>query len=310
MIKSKERGWIYVKSKELTNKKNIIEQPKKEQTNKNKNIYDNKKNDNDEKYDCDYDQDQKYEIDSDNEKNLQYSQEDNNDFLEDDGVKKRILCYNMIYHGVCKYGDKCMYAHSLEDQNVNKNRKEIYNILKSDIDLSNIDLRENNELYKAMLEMTKFCKNCNNNLCKGGYNCKSGVYDKKFCICINDLNYGLCNNPTCNFIHLSKRGLKPYYPDKNKKLNENIENQIFLQNNKSELNYKNLIKNNKSKIDSCDNESDSIESDMSNNDNQNEIESDISDTISETNYKLYNDYDHINGFPDKNIVLCNKSIFT
>ena len=81
----------------------------------------------------------------------------------------------------------------------------------SDSDLSHINLRENTELYRTMLELTRYCKNCSNNFCIGGYNCKSGVCDKKYCICINDLNHGCCNNVNCNNIHLSKRGLKPFH---------------------------------------------------------------------------------------------------
>lgn len=142
---------------------------------------------------------------------------DKNSFLNetiDENEKdnyKKILCHNMIYNGECKYGSKCAYAHDIEEQNVNDMRKRAYDLLKSEEDLSGISLKDDKELYKTLVELTRFCKNCNKNLCIGGYNCKSGSCGVKFCICVNDLNYGNCQNSTCPFIHLTKRGLKPYY---------------------------------------------------------------------------------------------------
>jgi Zinc finger C-x8-C-x5-C-x3-H type (and similar) len=259
MHKSRQCGWIFVKSKENNNnnnnyKKNMLDKTKTSKleevtekkstftssknikilsTDKNKkknNAHDKieqkeyiEHNDessaNDSSNNMDYSDNSRNNSDgSDNGNYYEYDTDDINENLANEKNSfKKILCYNIIYNGSCKYGDKCLYAHSLEDQNINKNRKEVYDILKSNDDLSYINLRENYELYKTMIEMTKYCKNCNNNLCKGGYNCKSGVYDKKYCICINDLNYGFCHNYNCNFMHLSKRGLKPYYDEKNKK---------------------------------------------------------------------------------------------
>lgn len=238
--------------------------------------------------------------------------DDSNSTHEKNSFKK-ILCYNIIYNGSCKYGDKCLYAHSLDDQNINKLRKEVYDILKSDSDLSNINLKEKCDLYKTMLEMTKYCKNCNNNMCKGGYNCKSGVYDKKYCICINDLNHGFCHNYNCNFIHLSKRGLKSYYDDKNKKKNHLInkspeENNISLLNDEDQVNniFYRLPENMNFNFNkTMSNENDS-ESDLDDNNNSEISDMDIIDRMNEstedmsennTDYKKYIE------------IVCNTSIF-
>jgi hypothetical protein len=152
-----------------------------------------------------------------------YTDERNSD--EENHNLKKILCQNVIDHGECKYGNKCLYAHSLDEQNIDEKRRLIYELIDDDGDLSDFDLRKNYSTYKFLLELTKFCKNCNDGKCIGGYNCKAGACMKRYCICINDLNNNNCKNPACDFIHLTKRGLKPFYKkriysqeyDKNKK---------------------------------------------------------------------------------------------
>lgn len=168
---------------------------------------------------------------------------------EFDGSSKKILCQNIINTGECKYGNKCMYAHNLEEQNVSEIRKYAYDIIKSDIDLKNVFLSD--ELYKVLFLLTKYCKNCNVKNCIGGYNCKSGACDKKYVVCANDLNYGKCENPNCMNIHLTKKGLKPYHYN-----NNNTENKIEDKKNKFDVletfNFKtNLKLNKKSKLDFC-----------------------------------------------------------
>lgn len=145
------------------------------------------------------------------------------DEFDDNINKKKILCLNIIKSGVCKYGNKCLYAHNLNEQQISRNRKEAYEIIKSTKTLVDINLNERVDLYKTLIELTKYCKNCINNNCIGGYNCKSGVYDKKYCICVNDLKYNNCKNNNCNFIHLSKRGLHPFFYND---IENNIENNI------------------------------------------------------------------------------------
>lgn len=119
---------------------------------------------------------------------------------------KKVLCNNVLISQTCHYGDKCMYAHSIEDQNVEPIRKKAYNILEG---LEKINYKPDRELSKTLLQLTKICEACCKNKCPGGYNCKYGVYDKKYQICADDLRYGICYNTTCNNIHLTNRGLIP-----------------------------------------------------------------------------------------------------
>lgn len=123
--------------------------------------------------------------------------------------KKKLLCMNVITNGACCYGNKCMYAHSLAEQQIDSNRKTAYEILFSTSDLSSIDFQENVTLYRSLRDLTKMC---DREHCTGGYNCKHGVCgNKKYCICARDLDYGDCTSQNCEFVHLTSRGLKPFY---------------------------------------------------------------------------------------------------
>jgi len=128
--------------------------------------------------------------------------------------EKRILCQNMIMHGKCNYGNKCVFAHNLDEQNVDEMRKQAYSMIKESKDLSNIILKKNYYLYKTLLELTKICENCSKHTCTGGYNCTHGACLEKYVICSKDLNYGTCkghiDEPKCMYIHLTDKGLKPY----------------------------------------------------------------------------------------------------
>jgi len=117
----------------------------------------------------------------------------------------------MIDIGECNYGTKCVYAHTLDEQNIDEKRRIVYNLIDGVEDLTDFDLRKNYYVYKSLLELTKLCKDCTEGACIGGYNCKSGACMKKYCVCIVDLNNGTCRNQNCDMIHLTKRGLKPYY---------------------------------------------------------------------------------------------------
>ena len=125
---------------------------------------------------------------------------------------KKILCLNILHHGICNYGDKCLYAHSLDEQNVGGLRKQVYDILNGSGSLKDIDLHlpRNFGLYKTLMELTKVCFICVNGKCTGGYNCKYGAVSEQYHICIMDLNYGTCQND-CPLVHLTKRGMKPYF---------------------------------------------------------------------------------------------------
>lgn len=132
---------------------------------------------------------------------------------------KRMLCRNVIKGGECSYGSKCMYAHTLEEQIIDFPKKHAWAIILSNDSLETIDLQKNYQLYQSLEQLTKVCKQCFNKECIGGYNCDHGVFDKKYQICQRDLDWGDCKNPLCEMIHLTKRGLKPWF---NKQKNINV----------------------------------------------------------------------------------------
>ena len=134
--------------------------------------------------------------------NCKKATEDNN---------KKILCYNILNKGLCSYGKKCVYAHSLKEQNINENILNAYTIIKSNDDLSHINLFKNKKLYNSLLHLTRVCSLCLKGTCPGGYNCKYGTFSKKHQICKNNLIYGCCSeSENCNLIHLTDRNLIPY----------------------------------------------------------------------------------------------------
>lgn len=127
---------------------------------------------------------------------------------------KKILCKNMIEKGSCDYSGKCVYAHSLDEQNLEPIRKNALDILDSETDLSEYDRIKDKELYKTFADMTRICENCVNNKCTGGKNCKHGIKDKTKLICDYDLKFGNCSLSDCKKIHLSLRGLQPMIQQK------------------------------------------------------------------------------------------------
>jgi hypothetical protein len=295
----KEKGWIQVKNRnEVRNNARIIS--KKNHNTSHENDIEERR---EEKKEI------TKEITKEERKDITKKLSDSCDSIssdsDDNNSLKKILCHNMIYNGECKYGDKCLYAHSLKDQNVNKKRKEVYDILKNNSDLSNINLRENYDLYKTMLELTKYCKNCNSNSCIGGYNCKSGVYDKKYCICINDLNYGECYNNNCQFVHLSKRKLKPYFDDKIDKKNKKKSNTYMSMEEKLLDIRMTLSERLKNTIESDDN----IGSDISDLDLDNDVVTCINNEEIINGGSDIDKYKYINDYKSYINMLCNKSIF-
>lgn len=123
--------------------------------------------------------------------------------------RKRMLCSNIVTTGTCCHGDKCKFSHNLSEQKVDPVRKHVYEILLSDSDLSHIDFQKNVGLYRSLKDLTKMC---DKQYCTGGYNCNFGICgtNSKH-ICSRDLDYGDCDDPKCNSIHLTKRNLKPFY---------------------------------------------------------------------------------------------------
>jgi hypothetical protein len=152
---------------------------------------------------------------------------------------KKLLCYNIVNNNDCIYKNKCMFAHELAEQKKDILRDYIYKIILINDDLCNINIFENKSLMNELLIYTKECKNCINNKCPGGYNCKFGACTKELKICYNDLLYGKCfytlknevnkygktYKKCINGIHLTEKNLVPY----NQRLNVdfNITNNIL-----------------------------------------------------------------------------------
>lgn len=131
-------------------------------------------------------------------------------------LKKKVMCYNMLNKKKCDYGAKCVYAHSLSEQKIIPLRHKAYTIIKTVTDLSNINLVTDNKLYEMLLQLTKVCALCSKDQCSGGYNCRYGAINAKCKICYDDLVYGNCKKQCCQFIHLTEKGLVPYFKQKSK----------------------------------------------------------------------------------------------
>ena len=136
---------------------------------------------------------------------------------------KKLLCYNIVNNCKCVYKNKCMFAHTLEEQKKDPIRQYIYNLLYLWDDLSNININEDKNLLDELIILTKECKNCISKKCPGGYNCRFGTCLKENKICYNDLMYGKCYNMLIetNYdeiilyrcihgIHLTEKKLIPY----------------------------------------------------------------------------------------------------
>lgn len=139
----------------------------------------------------------------------------------DENKTKRILCFNAIKGRICNYGSKCMYAHNLSEQKVDPIRHKVYTILKNDNSLKNINLIKDRKLFTTFVQLTKVCYHCSKNECHGGYNCRNGTVNPKYKICYDDLMYGNCRRLKCHGLHLSTRGLVPYYTQMNMKKDNN-----------------------------------------------------------------------------------------
>jgi len=160
---------------------------------------------------------------------------------------KKILCQNVLLNNKCTYSEKCLYAHSLEEQKIDIKRKKIFDLIDNDMDLSFIDNNKHKDIYRDLLIFTKPCLDCINKKCNGGYNCKFGSPLIKYTICYDDLNYGNCMDNNCVRVHLTKKGLKPLYNNISVLLNQpNIDNifmlkpimnNILLINSNANINY-------------------------------------------------------------------------
>ena len=137
---------------------------------------------------------------------------------------KKLLCYNIVNYSKCLYKNKCLFAHSLEDQKKDTIRQYLYDMVYCMEDLSSINIYNDKTLFDELIIYTKECKNCINKKCPGGYNCKFGACSKDIKICYNDLMSGKCFNivkqenknnliiKRCiHGVHLTEKNLIPYY---------------------------------------------------------------------------------------------------
>lgn len=152
----------------------------------------------------------------------------NIEYYQNERNQKKILCNNILKYHKCTYGNKCLYAHSLDEQNVDYIKKKAYDIIRSSENI-NIDLSKDEKLSKIFLQFTKICDDCKNKVCPGGYNCKYGTVDEKYQTCYDDIMTGNCTKENCKLIHLTQKGIKPIIPivkPKNEIQNKN--KKIFL----------------------------------------------------------------------------------
>lgn len=169
--------------------------------------------------------------------NMNNNNNKSNNDNDNNSNSKRMLCKNMLTTHSCKYGQKCMYAHSLNEQKIDPIKHKVYTILRNNNDLDKLDLINDKELFTTLLQLTKLCKLCVKGICQGGYNCFNGAIDIKFKVCYDDLMYGQCKKYVCNCVHLTERKLVPYYAQKKK-----YENKYDLIRNKRPINQQTKYK--------------------------------------------------------------------
>jgi hypothetical protein len=147
--------------------------------------------------------------------------------MMNNNYQKRILCNNMLKNNKCNYEHNCMYAHSINDQNIIPIRKKIYNYINNKIDMSQVNLLNDKDFFENCLQLTHFCTHCIKKSCSGGLNCRNGAYNITYKICYNDFMYGKCNKYKCNSIHFTQIGLIPYYDQKINIKKKNLIKQYF-----------------------------------------------------------------------------------
>jgi len=128
---------------------------------------------------------------------------------------KKLLCFTIVNGYECKYGDNCLFAHTIEEQTKNPLRQIIFDMIYKIDDLSEINIYKDQILFNELKIYTRECRNCILSKCAGGYNCKFGTCLKKMKICYDNMIYGKCNhqvnnNYCINGIHLTEKNLIPY----------------------------------------------------------------------------------------------------
>ena len=154
--------------------------------------------------------------------------------------EKRLICFSVINHDKCCYGNNCTYAHSLEEQIIDDDKKFIYQIIldKKLMNFFSLTNPKTEDIYKNLLFLSYLCDTCKNKKCTGGLNCRNGACIYSLKLCKNDLLTGECLNKITNINidpsvidklkfdnfepcnsyegcinghHLTKRSLLPYY---------------------------------------------------------------------------------------------------
>jgi len=134
--------------------------------------------------------------------------------LMDEHIKKSnektLLCKSVIDKTTCRYGKKCLFAHSLKEQHINPCRKIIYDIMKFKRNIKNLNIDK--ETFDTILILTKLCYKCVENKCKGGLNCRLGAVSVEYQICYDDFVHGKCDNKLCKLFHFTSIGYKRQEP--------------------------------------------------------------------------------------------------
>ena len=133
--------------------------------------------------------------------------------------EKKLICFSVVNGEKCIYGSGCTYAHSIEEQIIEEDKKFIYQIIldqqlmnfslnkiSTNMSISSRNESDNKsmsdskieEIYKKLLNLTHLCEKCMSQKCTGGYNCRNGVFDPALKICKNDLLTGECINKQIN----------------------------------------------------------------------------------------------------------------
>lgn len=172
--------------------------------------------------------------------------------------KKRLLCHSTINNEECPYKNFCTYAHTLNEQNIDSDKKIIYQMILDKNLAQYINDTNIFDIYKNLLHNIKICDTCIDKKCTGGYNCRNGIFCESLKICRNDLLTGNCLNKIIsisidkhilekinnielletyegciNGHHLSIRGLLPYYKILNdiEKANNNEKVKAYIEKN-------------------------------------------------------------------------------
>src|SRR5437868_7540250 len=80
-----------------------------------------------------------------------YTKHPNNKIIKQNNNNKKILCRNIILNNVCPYGNKCIFAHTKNEQIINNLREQSLHIITSNNDISDVNLKLNYKLYEDLL---------------------------------------------------------------------------------------------------------------------------------------------------------------